>query len=664
MRRVIVVDDLKENRYLLQKLLEGHNYTVETAKDGVEALEKARKNVPDMIITDSLMPKMDGFQLCRELKRDEGLKGIPVIFYSATYTDKKSQKLALDIGAVEYIVKPMEPDVFVKIINKIWDKYSKGEIKPTEKPLEEKVYMKMYNERLIQKLEKKMLDLEKSEKRIKYLYSVLGAIRGVNQLIVREKNRDVLLQKICDVLIKARGYNTVWLGLLKGEKTFAMVVGSPLGEDVSRFCAQVLRGDYSPCIKKALTKKDLFLFMDRSRDCGDCPLKKLHLGRNSLLMRITHKSKLFGFLVLSLEPDVYIDQEEKGLLEEITSDIAFGLHNIELGEDLDKRTYDLNERVKELNCLWEISNLVEKPDLSLEAIIKGTVNLLPSSWQYPKITCARIILEAKEYKTKNFKETIWKQGSDIVVHQKLIGTVVVCYLEERPQRDEGPFLKEERNLINIITERLGKIIERKQGEVELQQSYQKLQKTMEDTIYTIGKIAETRDPYTAGHQKNVSQIAIFIAQEMKLPKDKIEGIRIASLVHDIGKISLPAEILNKPTKLSEIEYGLIKDHSQVGYDILKSIEFPWPVARIVLQHHERLDGSGYPRGLKGNKILLEAKIMGVADVVEAMSSHRPYRPALGIDAALEEITQKKGILYDPEVVDTCLRLFKETEFKL
>ncbi len=648
--------------------------------------------------------------------------------------------------------------------------------------------MKTYNERLIRKLENKMLDLEKSDKRIKYLYSVLGAIRGVNQLIVREKNRDVLLQKTCDILIEARGYHTAWLGLLKDEKTFAMVVGSPLGADVSRFCAQVLRGDHSPCIKKALTKKDLFLFIDRSRDCGDCSLKKLHFGKNTLLMRIAHKSKLFGFLVLSLEPDVYIDQEEKGLLGEVTNDIAFGLYNIELGENLEKRTHDLKERVKELNCLWEISNLVEKPGISLETIIKGTVNLLPSSWQYPKITCARIILEAKEYKTKNFKETTWKQASDIVVHQKPVGTVEVYYLEERPQRDEGPFLKEERNLINIITERLGEIIERKQSEEEIRlhaammdnvaegvyliglddllikwtnerfarmfgydpgemvgkhvdiinapttevtpaetriaitdvlketgewhgeirnikrdgthfwcyanislfdhpeygkievavnnditerkqaeqkllQSHNKLLKTMEDTIYTIGKIAETRDPYTSGHQKNVSQIATFIAQEMKLPKDKIEGIRIASLVHDIGKISLPAEILNKPTKLSEIEYSLIKDHSQTGYDVLKSIEFRWPVARIVLQHHERLNGSGYPNKLKGDEIILEARIIGVADVIDAMSSHRPYRPALGIDAALEEITQKKGILYDPEVANACLKLFKEKEFK-
>jgi HD-GYP domain-containing protein (c-di-GMP phosphodiesterase class II) len=150
---------------------------------------------------------------------------------------------------------------------------------------------------------------------------------------------------------------------------------------------------------------------------------------------------------------------------------------------------------------------------------------------------------------------------------------------------------------------------------------------------------------------------------MKLPQDKIEGIRIASLVHDIGKISIPSEILSKPSKLSEIEYRLIKNHSQIGYDILKSIEFSWPIAQIVLQHQERLNGSGYPQGLKGDDILLEAKIIAVADVIEAMSSHRPYRPALGINKALEEISINRGILYVPEVVDACIKLFKEKDFK-
>ena len=354
--RILIVDDMEENLYFLETLLKGSGYKVVAAKDGVEALEKLKKEPIDIIISDILMPQMDGFQLCRECKKDDNLKKIPFIFYTATYIDKKDEEFALSLGAEKFIVKPQEPEAFLKILEEVIEEYKKGLLVAPKEPIEEEeIYLAEYNKRLIKKFEKKVLDLEKSEKR--------------------------------------------------------------------------------------------------------------------------------------------------------------------------------------------------------------------------------------------------------------------------------------------------------------------LRKTMEDTIYTIGKIAETRDPYTAGHQKNVSQIATFIAQEIKLPQDKIEGIRIASLVHDIGKISLPAGILNKPTKLSETEYSLIKDHSQVGYDILKSIDFPWPIAQIVLQHHERLDGSGYPNKLKGDKILLEAKIIGVADVVEAMSSHRPYRPALGIDKALEEISQNKGILYDPEVVDVCLKLFKRKEFK-
>jgi len=199
---------------------------------------------------------------------------------------------------------------------------------------------------------------------------------------------------------------------------------------------------------------------------------------------------------------------------------------------------------------------------------------------------------------------------------------------------------------------------------ERKQSEERLKKTMGTTIQTMSKIIEVKDPYTAGHQQRVSQLTTAIAKELNLPPDKIEGIKITSLLHDIGKISVPTEILSKTTTLSDIEFSLIKEHSQAGHDILKAIDFSYPVANIVLQHHERLNGSGYPQGLKGDEILLEARILGVADVVEAMSSHRPYRPSLGIDAALEEISKNKGILYDPEVVDACLKLFKEKGFKL
>lgn len=198
----------------------------------------------------------------------------------------------------------------------------------------------------------------------------------------------------------------------------------------------------------------------------------------------------------------------------------------------------------------------------------------------------------------------------------------------------------------------------------LQVTLNDLQRSMEGIIRAMAKTVEIRDPYTAGHQRRVSKLACAIAKEMNLSQIQIHGIKMAGDIHDLGKISVPAEILSKPTRLTDPEFSLIKTHPQVGYDILKGIEFPWPISQIVYQHHERMDGSGYPQGLSGNEILLEARIMAVADVVEAMASHRPYRPALGIDIALEEISKNRKIAYDPEAVDACLTLFKEKGFRL
>jgi len=283
--------------------------------------------------------------------------------------------------------------------------------------------------------------------------------------------------------------------------------------------------------------------------------------------------------------------------------------------------YSLKEiKGKNINCgiIHPPDKIEEGKDIDSKALLKGYVNF----------------------------ETIRKKKDGTLFPVSMSGSPVI--IDGRP-----------RGIIGMFAD----ITERKKNEEQLKESFKKLQKTMEDSIEAISLITEARDVYTAGHQRKVSGLAVALAEEMGLSKDRVEGIKIASLIHDIGKINLPAEMLSKPGKLSEIEFKLIQNHSRIGYDILKKIDFLWPIAEIVLQHHEKIDGSGYPRGLKGDEILLEAKIIGVADVVEAMSSHRPYRPALGIDVALEEITQNKGTLYDPEVVDACLNLFKEKGFK-
>jgi PAS domain S-box-containing protein len=263
--------------------------------------------------------------------------------------------------------------------------------------------------------------------------------------------------------------------------------------------------------------------------------------------------------------------------------------------------------------------------------------------------------EAERYK-KGFKDVVQKG------RKTSTGNVFVCHRDGRKIPVEISSSVVELGGKKVVQGIFRDITQRKLAEEERAQSLEKLRNALDGTVKALESVVDTRDPYTAGHQRRVADMTRAIAAEMGLPEGQVEGLCMAALIHDLGKIAVPAEILSKPGRITETEYSLIKMHSQAGYDILKGIEFPWPIADMVHQHHERMDGSGYPAGLSGDEIILEARILCVADVVEAMSSHRPYRPALGIDAALEEITRNKGVVYDPDVVDACVRLFKEKGF--
>lgn len=246
--------------------------------------------------------------------------------------------------------------------------------------------------------------------------------------------------------------------------------------------------------------------------------------------------------------------------------------------------------------------------------------------------------------------------------EKLLGFEygAVDYVTKPYQREELMARVRTHLELNRLRHHLSDLVEVRTNELRI--SERKLRSSLLDSITALAALVEMRDPYTSGHQHRVAQLAVAIARCMNLSEGQVEGIQLASVVHDVGKIRVPAEILSKPGKLTALEFGLIKEHSQNGYEILKGIDFPWPIAQVVWQHHERLDGSGYPMGLRGEQILLESRIVAVADVVESMVSHRPYRPALGIEAALFEIEHNKGALFDPVVVDACVALFRDNNF--
>lgn len=259
---------------------------------------------------------------------------------------------------------------------------------------------------------------------------------------------------------------------------------------------------------------------------------------------------------------------------------------------------------------------------------------------------------------KGFNEKMLRNGfveNKELRLKKKDGTPMTCSVSAVAVMDKDGSVKYYDGIVEDVTEV-------KRSEHDIRGSFDKLNRVLEETVDALASTLGKRDPYTGGHQKRVTSLACAIAEELGLSKQKIKGLRLAGLLHDIGKIAIPAEILSKPSRLTEAEFNIVKDHPQIGYEILKAVEFPWPIADIVLQHHELLDGSGYPRGIKDGSICMEAKIMVVADVVEAMCSHRPYRPAHSLEVSLDEIAKYRGILYDTNVVDTCLRLFAEKGF--
>ena len=307
----------------------------------------------------------------------------------------------------------------------------------------------------------------------------------------------------------------------------------------------------------------------------------------------------------------------------------------------------------------------EDHDVQSQVIHTGEIVYLPvrSKVMEPMQDLHPISEEAGEPETdprKKIKEKISIKSSLFIpmhLHGKVMGVI------QMQSKKQDAYTQENIDLLAALAKVAVIAIANARLFARIGEDSKQIQAALDGTIKSVSMITQVRDPYTAGHQRRVTELAEAIALEMELPEDQVVGIRVAGLMHDIGKMSIPAEILSKPSKLSDTEFNLIKAHPSVAYDILKTIDFPWSIAEIVLQHHERINGSGYPQGLKRDEILIEARILAVADVVEAMSSHRPYRPKLGFEAALQEIENKKGTLYDSNVVDACLRLLTKEEFE-
>jgi len=490
--KILVVDDHEENRRFISILLTGRGHSAVTAVDGEDGLQKLQSAGFDLIISDILMPIMDGFRFIEHVRANNRWRNIPFAFFTGTYLDNKDEELAYMLGADAFLRKPIDPEELVRNLEELGGRKRSARDKAksgtdSEKPL------RLYNESMVHKLEKKMADLEKEIAQRKQAQEALRTSEEKYRLLVNGASETILVSQ--DGLVK---------------------FVNPKAAEVAGY------------------ELDEFIGMP--------------------LSRLVHPDDL---------PDVMERYFQRLKGEHVTGGNTF-----------------------------------------------------------------RVIARDGSIK--------WQQ----------INAVVIDW-EGKPAT------------LNFITD----VTARKKAEDELRQALDTVNMTLDGTINALALMSELRDPYTAGHQRMVAEVSVAIAEEMQLSKDQIKGLRVAGLLHDVGKMYVPAEILSKPGKLTELEMGIVRTHAEASYEIVRTIIFPWPVGTIVRQHHERMNGSGYPLGLKEEDILLESRILAVADVVEAMVSHRPYRPALGLDMALEEIMRGRGTLFDARTVDACMTLFREKGYR-
>jgi PAS domain S-box-containing protein len=603
--RILIVDDNPENLYLLESLLAGYGFEVISAENGEQALSKAHLNPPDLIVSDILMPVMDGYALCRAWKLDDGLRKIPFVFYTATYVHPEDEAFALNLGAERFILKPQAPDILMNILKEILEE-NHASTPDTGQPLgEEMEFFRQYNGVLFRKLEKKMSDLmvvtdelRTWEERYRLTFENVTDV-----IYIIDDNLKIL--SISPSLERLLGYKP---------EEFAGKHVSKLTHLFTRESFGQASADLSLIFKGEKIPVRIYEFV-----AGDGTIKYGEVNGSAII----RNGRIAGMVAVARDITGRKQAEERYR---------------SIFENAQEGIYRSTPDGKFMMANQAMARILGYD--SPEELIHGVTDIEHQLYVHP----------GERAKTMNIIEQQGFAKDDEIQFYRKDGSKIWAYRTMQAIRDEKGRLQYLDGMIEDITHR--------------KNSIDQLRKSLGGTVRAIASMVEARDPYTAGHQRRVADMARAIAKEMKLPDDRIEGLHMAGTIHDIGKISVPAEILSSPKKLSDLEFSLIKTHAQSGYDILKDIEFPWSIARMVLEHHERMNGSGYPKGLTGDKILLESRILSVADVVEAMAMHRPYRASLGLDAALDEITKNRGHLFDPDAVDACLRLFKENGYQI
>lgn len=596
---VLIADDDPGVRDLLKELLHEEGYRLFFASNGREAVEIATRQPIDVAILDLRMPVMGGVEALKEIKKiDETVQVLMI----TGFADMDSLSECVSEGALDYIPKPVHLQEITRAVRRA----------VLRRQIRNGLLQNRLKEKLVE-LEEEFGNRTRQLREIQVKYKEI--VESSNDIIVVVQ--DERLKFANRRLVEATGYTVEeactipFLGLVHPEDR-------PSLSDKYQAWS---RGDLlkDTLVLRGLKKDGGFDWFEMNAATTSWEGRPAILGVLRDINDRKRAEEKLRWLTDQFET-VFNTMAEGVLVVDTESKVTF-VNNSALralgyeGEDL------VGRGVREVVFgPWASGQPGSDDPCGIREALQGRGPQGPSSSVFRR-----------------------RDGSDFPV--ECMCTVV---------QEKG------RPVRAIVTFR--DITERKAWEDQLKRSLENLRMALGGIIRTLSAAVEMRDPYTAGHQRRVTNLARCIAQRMGLSRDQIEAIRFAGMVHDVGKISLPAEILSKPSRLSDLEFNLIKTHPQAAYSILREIEFPWPIAQIVLQHHERMDGSGYPNGLTGEEILVEARVLAVADVVEAMASHRPYRPSLSLEDALREISSRSGTLYDPRVVEACLKVFSEERF--
>ncbi len=504
---------------------------------------------------------------------------------------------------------------------------------------------------------------------------VLRILNLSNQILVRSADEAALLEGVCRTVVETGGFLLAWTGLTGEAGNGDLREIARAGHDGGDL-ADLIGGRDEPAGPESLAvsamkagRPAILRSFEPSPGFRPSTLSEAPgPAAASIVLPLTTNGSTLGVMAVCAREHDAFTEREVGMLTELAADMAYGVAAIRTRRKHDQAVRDLQLSEEKYATLVEKGNdgivVVQDEKLTFvnsraadilarpisDLIGASLAGVIAPDYLELALTKNRARLQGKPVGGSYEIDLITGNGGRMTVE---ISATIIDF-QGRPATMA---------FVRDITERKKNGEALVESEKRLREAYLRLRDVQEGMIGAIATMAEMRDPYTSGHQRRVARLACAIAAEMGLAEDRIAGLATGGLLHDIGKVQIPSDILIKPGRLNAIEFEMIKSHSQAGYQILKSIPFPWPIADMIVQHHERLDGSGYPAGLAGERIILEARILGVADVIEAMASHRPYRAALGIDAALEEISKNSGKLFDPDVVAACLKIFSRG-FKL